>query len=64
MLPMLSSAMQPVKPVLNRDADNFANFSAPPGHRRYSDDSDNYDEYKYDDDTYDDDNYDDDWSPR
>ena len=55
MLPMLSSAMQPVKPVLNRDADNFANFSAPPGHRRYSDDSDNYDEYKYDDDTYDDD---------
>ena len=32
MLPILSSATQPVKPVLNRDADNFASFSAPPEH--------------------------------
>ena len=64
MLPILSSATQPVNPVLNRDADNLARFSAPP------DRCHNYDEDKYDN-NYDDndsDNYadknDEDWSPR
>ena len=31
MLPILSSATHPVKPVLNREADKIARFSAPPG---------------------------------
>ena len=30
MLPILSSATHPVKPVLNREADKIARFSAPP----------------------------------
>ena len=38
MLPMLSSATHPVKPVLNRIADNSLRLSAPP-------DSDNHDAF-------------------
>ena len=49
MFPILSSATQPVKPVLNRDADNLVRFSAPP------DCSNNHDEDNYED-NYDEDN--------
>ena len=73
MLPILSSATQPVNPVLNRDADNLARFSAPPDHRdNYDEDNyeDNYDEVNYED-NYEDNNHknyadknDEDWSPR
>ena len=43
MLPILSSATQPVKPDLKRDADNLARFSPPPGHR-HNHDEENVDE--------------------
>ena len=52
MLPILSSATQPVNPALKRDADNLARFSPPPGHRH------NHDEENYDE------NNDEAWSPR